>query len=207
MILGYAARNALTPKVNPEMIAKFQAMAQKESPSLAAEMPNYHEVGGQIAQRIDTLDPERRRVAHADLNDNLLEQVAQALASGTTGKSVQAIRGHLEKLATQYGVPIPQMGAPDTGGGAGQPLTGAPPSSGPDRRFPMGNPGDPYDHSGDVLATGIPGVARKGSRGLQVAASGIPGYPNLPPYGTPMPPPTRLESPGLGAAIPIPPKQ
>lgn len=115
MILSYAARNALTPKVNAEHIAKFQQMAQKENPGLAADMPHFQNVASQIAQRIDTLDPDRRRAAHDDLNSNLLEQVAQALAAGTTGKSVQAIRGHLEKLAAQYGVAIPEMGAPAPG--------------------------------------------------------------------------------------------
>lgn len=112
MILGYAARNALAPKVNPEMLAKFQAMAQKENPGLAAEMPGYHEVGGQIAQRIDTLDQDRRRMAHDDLNQNLLGHVQSALASGKTAAAVQAIRGHLQKLAQQHGVQVPQMGAP-----------------------------------------------------------------------------------------------
>lgn len=109
MILGYAARNAMTPKVNPEHLAEFAQMAQKENPGLAGEMPDYQGVGSQIAQRIETLDPDRRRVAHEDLNDNLLEHVAQALASGTTGKSVDAIRSYLGKLADRFGVGRPKQ--------------------------------------------------------------------------------------------------
>lgn len=123
MILGYAARNAMTPKVNPEMLAKFQAMAHKENPGLAAEMPHYQGVGQQIAQRIDTLDPDRRRLAHDDLNQNLLGHVQGALAAGKAAPAVQAIRAHLQKLAQQHGVAIPQMGggAPAAGPGLAPP--------------------------------------------------------------------------------------
>lgn len=119
MILSYAARNALTPKASPQHIAQFEQMAHKENPGLAADMPHFQNVGSQIAQRIDTLDPERRRLAHDDLNQNILGHVSSALASGKTAAAVQAIRGHLQKLAQQHGVQIPQMGAPAAGGVGG----------------------------------------------------------------------------------------
>jgi hypothetical protein len=115
MILGYAARNAISPKVNSQHLQKFQDMAHREDPSLKAQMGDYHGVGGQIASRIEGLDQDRRRMAHEDLNQNLLGPVSAALASGKAAQAVQAIRGHLQKLAQQHGVPLPQMGAPAPG--------------------------------------------------------------------------------------------
>jgi hypothetical protein len=107
MILGYAARNAISPRVTPQHIAQFQSMVNKEHPTLAPEMPHYHAVGSQVASRIEGLDPDRRRMAHQDLNDNLLAHVSTALKTGKTGPAVQAIRAHLTKLAAQHGVPLP----------------------------------------------------------------------------------------------------
>jgi hypothetical protein len=119
MILSYAARNAIAPKANAQHIAKFEQMAHKENPQLRQDMPHFQNVGGQIASRIEGLDQDRRRMAHEDLNQNLLGHVSSALASGKTAPAVQAIRAHLEKLAQQHGVPIPQMGAPTAGGVGG----------------------------------------------------------------------------------------
>lgn len=115
MILSYAARNALTPKANAQHIAQFEQMAHQQNPGLKADMPHFQNVGSQIAARIEGLDPDRRRMAHDDLNQNILGHVSSALASGQTAQAVQAIRGHLQKLAQQHGIPIPQMGAPAAG--------------------------------------------------------------------------------------------
>jgi hypothetical protein len=122
MILGYSHRNSISPKVGPEHIAKFQQLAMQQNPGLANEMKHYHNVGGQIASRIEGLDQDRRRMAHDDLNQNLLSHVQSGLASGQTAPAVAAIRAHLQKLAQQHGVPLP-MQAP----------TAAPAAPGPAR--------------------------------------------------------------------------
>lgn len=120
MILGYARRNSITPKVSDQHIQQFTQMAHKEDPNLSAQMGDYHNVGGQIASRIEGLDSDRRRLAHEDLNQNLLGPVQQALATGKAAAAVQQIRNHMMKLAQQHGVPIPQAG----------PAVGAPPRPG-----------------------------------------------------------------------------
>ena len=107
MILGYAARNAVSPKVNPDQIAKFRALAHQQDPGLKAKMPLYTNAVSQIASRIEGLDADRRRAAHEDLNQQLLGPVSTALRSGQTAPAVTAIGEHLKKLAGQYGVPVP----------------------------------------------------------------------------------------------------
>lgn len=108
MILNYAHRNAITPHVTPEHIAKFEQMAHAEDPGLKARMPLYHKVAGDVSRRIEGLDPDRRRLAHDDLNHNMLSHVKAALATGKTKAATKAIEGHLRKLAGQYGVQMPQ---------------------------------------------------------------------------------------------------
>ena len=113
MILGYSSRNAINPKATAEHIAKFQQLAMKQDPSLAAKMPLYHKVAGELASRIEGLDPDRRRLAHEDLNQNILHHVSQALTTGQTQPAVKAIREHVIRLAQKHGVALPPgAGAP-----------------------------------------------------------------------------------------------
>jgi hypothetical protein len=107
MILQYAHRNAVTPSVTPEHIDQFSKLAQTQDPDLAKRLDTYRSVASQIADRIDTLDPARRKAAHDDLNANLLAHVKTALASGQTKQALAAIKTHLTTLAKQHGVPIP----------------------------------------------------------------------------------------------------
>lgn len=112
MILGYASRNAISPKVNAQHIAQFTQMAHQQDPALAARMPLYRHVAGQIASRIEGLDPDRRRLAHEDLNQNMLSHVATGLATGKAAAAVRAIHGHVHKLAKQYGISVPPGSEP-----------------------------------------------------------------------------------------------
>jgi hypothetical protein len=107
MILGYGARNAISPKVGAQHLDQFQKMAHQQDPGLAARMPLYHKVAGEVTSRMEGLNPDSRRLAHEDINQNMLSHVATALKTGKTAPAVSAIQGHLQKLAQQYGVPVP----------------------------------------------------------------------------------------------------
>jgi hypothetical protein len=122
MILGYAARNAVNPFANAGHIDKFTQLAHKQDPQLAQKMPAYRKIAGEVASRLEGLDPDRRRLAHDDLNRNLLKHVSTALTTGQTKPAIQAIHSHLHKLAGQYGVPVDAAYAP--GQAVGQPAPG-----------------------------------------------------------------------------------
>jgi hypothetical protein len=107
MLLGYTTRNAISPKVSQQHIDQFQKMSHAQDKTLPSVMSHYHNLAGQIASRIEGLDPDRRRLAHDDLNQNLLAHVATALKTGKTARAVAAIGAHLKKLAQQHGVAVP----------------------------------------------------------------------------------------------------
>ena len=108
MILGNITRNHPAPPVTSDQVQKFHALASKQDPTLEARMPAFHAAASRLAQRLETLDPDRRRAAYADLNDGVLSHVKQGLATGQTKPAMTAIKAHLTKVAAQHGVPLPQ---------------------------------------------------------------------------------------------------
>jgi hypothetical protein len=108
MILGHITRNHPAPHVTSDQVQQFHALASKQDPTLEARMPAFHQAASRLAQRLETLDPDRRRAAYADLNDGVLSHVKQGLATGQTKPAMDAIKAHLTKVAAQHGVPLPQ---------------------------------------------------------------------------------------------------
>src|SRR5258706_7010157 len=107
MILGHITRNHPTPDVTSDQVQQFHALASKQDPTLEARMPAFHAAASRLAQRLETLDPDRRRAAYADLNDGVLSHVKQGLVSGQTKPAMAAIKAHLTKVAAQHCIPLP----------------------------------------------------------------------------------------------------
>jgi hypothetical protein len=106
--LGGGACTDAEAKTHRRNFGALAERAFRQHPAMKESFGHYQQASRGILDKIDTLDPVRRKTAIRDLGTNLVTPFAAAAKSGDVKGAGRILRRETMRLAKQHGVQIPR---------------------------------------------------------------------------------------------------